>query len=204
MGNTNKQKDENEKREQVYRFYENIKKGNQTLSSEELEIAIETLKLAQQNIKQKNLNNSNSESNKAKVNKSSTPSLNSNSTDTSKKKTNRSGGVLQLPRYEWFVPKQDGKPTCNIFTGSIRRNATKGHFSTTTFNYKVWVSDVGKETAKIVVDCFVEFPWWKRRLSETLSRSEYKCSPGGLKEATEEINREWQRFMKDTKYNKVK
>ena len=204
MKNTNKQKDENETRAKLFKFYENIREANQTFSFEELEIAIETLKLAQQNIKQNNLNNSKLESNKAKVNKSSTTSLKPNSTDTSKKKTNRSGRVLKLPNYEWFVSAQGGKSTGNIFTGSYRKDATKGHFTTTTFNYKVWVSNLGKENEKIVVDCFIQLPWWKCGLRENLSRSEYECSPSGLKKATEQLDRELRKFMEDTNHNKVK
>lgn len=199
MKNADKQKDENEKRAQVYRFYENIKKGNQILSYEELEIAIETLKLAQQNIKQNNLNNTISQSNATKNDKSKSASSKLNSVDTSKKEISSNDETLQLPNYDWFVSKQDGKPISNTFTGSHRKHTTKGHFSTTTFNYKVWVSDVGKENAKIVADCFIQLPWWKGGLRETLSRSEYECSPSGLNKATERLYREWQRFMKDTK-----
>ena len=60
MENKNKEPNsqiDSETRSKLFDFYESVKKGNQVLSSEELEIAIETLKLAQQTVKQNNRTN---------------------------------------------------------------------------------------------------------------------------------------------------
>ena len=38
----------------LYEFYESVKQGNKCFSAEELDVAIETLKLAQQTLKQTN------------------------------------------------------------------------------------------------------------------------------------------------------
>ena len=41
----------------LYEFYESIKQGNKSFSAEELDVAIESLKLAQQTLKQSNRSN---------------------------------------------------------------------------------------------------------------------------------------------------
>ncbi len=105
--------------------------------------------------------------------------------------------TLSLPGYNWFVTLHDGKPASNTFVGSRRRDTTKGHFSTTTFNYKVSVSNVGKENAKIIVNCFLEKPWYKGGAHQHLAEKEFECSVCGLTEANIYLNDQWQRFVED-------
>ena len=108
-----------------------------------------------------------------------------------------SDSPLPLPNYNWFVTLHDGKPASNTFTGSRRKNPKKGHFSTTTFNYKVSISNLGKENAKIIVVCFLEKPWHKGGGREPLAENEFECSPCGLSNAADYLNNECQKFMKD-------
>ena len=44
-------------KKELYEFYESIKQGNKCFSAEELDVAIESLKLAQQTLKQSNQSN---------------------------------------------------------------------------------------------------------------------------------------------------
>ncbi len=192
--------DENEKRKKLFDFYENIKKGNSVFSAEELDIVIETLNLARQTVKQTNQGNI----------KSNTPP-NKNDSDENvevaqteppeipQKEETYDNKTLPLPNYDWFVTKHDGKTVSNTFTGSCRKDATKGHFSTATFNYKISVSNVGKENAKIIVNCFLEKPWYKGGGRKLLAENEFECSPCGLAEAVSHLNNKCQKFMEDDK-----
>ena len=203
MENKNKEpnsKIDSETRSKLFDFYESVKKGNQVLSSEELEIAIETLKLAQQTVKQNNRTNVRPQITVSKKTEQNQviPSKPVVAVTAVKEKipTNK---ALKLPAYNWFVTIHDGKPASNTFTGSCRKDSTKGCLSTTTFNYKVSVSDVGKDTAKIIVNCFKQLPWYKGALRKNLADTEYECSPKGLEKATKWLNAQWQKFMEDEK-----
>ena len=139
-------------KKELYKFYEGIKQGNKCFSSEELDVAIESLKLAQQTLKQSN--RSNLQEQKLKPKSEDIVSQNTVSSEVPITQETGSNKTLPLPSYNWLVTVHDGKPASNTFTGSRRKDSTKGHFSTTTFNYKVSVSNVGKENAKIIVNCF--------------------------------------------------
>lgn len=203
MENKNKEpnsKIDSETRSKLFDFYESVKKGNQVLSAEELEIAIETLKLAQQTVKQNNRTNVRPQitANKKAEQNQVIPSKPVAAATPVKEKipTNK---ALQLPAYNWFVTIHDGKPASNTFTGSGRKDITKGCLSTTTFNYKVFVSNVGNDDAKILVNCFKQLPWYKGALRKNLADTEYECSPKGLEKATKWLNAQWQKFMEDEK-----
>lgn len=179
----------------LYEFYESIKQGNKCFSAEELDVAIETLKLAQQTLKQ--TNKPNLQKQKVKPNNENIISTNTVSPEVPITQEIENNKILPLPSYNWFVTVHDGKPASNTFTGSRRKDSTKGHFSTTTFNYKVSVSNVGKENAKIIVNCFLEKPWYKGGGRELLAENEFECSPCGLAEAVSHLNNECQKFMED-------
>ena len=51
--------------------------------------------------------------------------------------------------------------------------------------------------AKIIVNCFLEKPWYKGGGRELLAENEFECSPCGLAEAVSHLNNECQKFMED-------
>jgi hypothetical protein len=172
-----------------------MKQGNKCFSAEELDVAIETLKLAQQTLKQ--TNKPNLQKQKVKPNNENIISKNTVSPEVPITQETENNKILPLPSYNWFVTVHDGKPASNTFTGSRRKDSTKGLFSTTTFNYKVSVSNVGKEDAKIIVNCFLEKPWYKGDGHKLLAENEFECSSCGLTEAADYLNNECQKFMED-------
>lgn len=182
-------------KKELYEFYESIKQGNKCFSAEELDVAIESLKLAQQTLKQSN--QSNLQKQKVKPNNENTVTQNTVSPEVPITQETGNNKILPLPSYNWFVTVHDGKPASNTFTGSRRKDSTKGHFSTTTFNYKVSVSNVGKENAKIIVNCFLEKPWYKGGGRKPLAENEFECSSCGLEKVADYLNNECQKFMED-------
>lgn len=181
----------------LYEFYESIKQGNKCFSAEELDVAIETLNLARQTVKQTNQGNIKSNTPPAKNDSDENVEVAQTEPPEIPQKETYDNKTLPLPNYNWFVTVHDGKPASNTFTGSRRKDSTKGHFSTTTFNYKVSVSNVGKENAKIIVNCFLEKPWYKGGGRKLLAENEFECSPCGLAEAVSHLNNECQKFMED-------
>lgn len=179
----------------LYEFYESIKQGNKFFSAEELDVAIEILKLAQQTLKQ--TNQPNLQKQKVKPNNENIISKNTVSPEVPITQETGSNKTVPLPSYNWLVIVNDGKPASNTFTGSRRKDSTKGHFSTTTFNYKVSVSNVGKENAKIIVNCFLEKPWYKGGGRKPLAENEFECSPCVLEKVADYLNNECQKFMED-------
>lgn len=184
-----------ESKAKLYEFYKNIKQGSEILSSEELEIAIETLKLAQQTLKQ--TNRANSQNQTVDRNNKNVVFAEAELSEIPVMEESQSNKTLPLPSYDWFVTMHDGKPASNIFTGSCRKDATKGHFSTATFNYKISVRSVGKDYAKIIVNCFLEKPWYKGGGRKLLAENEFECSVDGLAEAETYLNSEWHKFKED-------
>ena len=184
-------------KKELYEFYESIKQGNKCFSAEELDVAIESLKLAQQTLKQSN--QSNLQRQKVKPSDENIVTQNTVSPEVPITQETGDNKTLPLPSYNWFVTVHDGKPASNTFTGSCRKDSTKGHFSTTTFNYKVSVSNVGKENAKIIVNCFLEKPWYKGGGRKPLAENEFECSPCGLEKVADYLNNECQKFMEDDK-----
>ena len=183
---------ENEKKAKLFDFYKSVMQSNQLFSVEELELAIEALKMVQQTVKNNSFDielQNNTESTYTETTKADIP----------KTEESEENKTLTLPSYDWFVTTQEGKRVYNIFTGSRRKDATKGIFSTTTFNYKIYVSDEGKTNAKIMVSCFLEKPWCMGAVREDICKTEHQCSAFGLTEALVFLNEEWQKFREDNK-----
>lgn len=180
---------EEQTRSMLVDFYQTVKKGNQILSAEELEIAIESLRLAQKsiNLTRRTPREETKKSPPSIMPLSATPPTEEKPID----------NAVQLPAFEWFVVMHNGKPTSNVFTGSCRKDPQKGCLSTTTLNYKVYVENVGNDEAKFVVRCFKQLPWPKTRVKEDLSKREYPHSPKGLEEAKKRLNAERQKLMED-------
>ena len=150
----------------IKEFYDKLIVSNQIITNDEMEIALESIKVAQEVVSQKNRNDI-------------SPSIYINFLDNDKfeialffESANKSENkedytkMSHLPSYKWFVTIHDGKPASNTFTASCRRDTTKGCLSTETFNYRVSVSNVGKEDAKIVVNCYVQSPWSENLLTK--------------------------------------
>ena len=102
--------------------------------------------------------------------------------------------MIELPVYDWFVIINEGKPSSNTYTGSCGTDPAGGCLSVTTFNYKVSIKDVGTENARILCNCFLIRPWGKETVRETMSDTEYECSPEGLEQAALWLNKELGKF----------
>jgi hypothetical protein len=98
---------------------------------------------------------------------------------------------VALPEYNWFVNTAGGYPSTNDYTGSVGVNPQSGGLSHPTLSYRVWVKDLGKDTAKICVIVFLCRPWsqdCKAAEREQIAYQEFECSSECLKQAIRWLN----------------
>jgi len=91
--------------------------------------------------------------------------------------------MIELPNYNWFVTAADGRPASNTMTGSLGTEPDTGCLTRRTFNYKVFVSDVGKENVKLHAECWIQPPWNKGVLKENFESTEFECTQEGIETA---------------------
>lgn len=96
--------------------------------------------------------------------------------------------MIELPKYNWFVSNQDGRPVSNTFTGSCGTDPQNGFLTATTFNYKIWVTDVGKDESLIKGECFIQKPWSEGSAKEVIADTQFECSDEGIEKMTEWLN----------------
>lgn len=103
--------------------------------------------------------------------------------------------TIKTPPYNWFVNKSDNKPVTNIYSGSCGTDPKKGVAHLKTFNYKVYVVDIGTENAKFVAECYSVAPWNAGYKKEDISNKEATCSVNDLLELNEWLNQEHKKFI---------
>jgi len=105
--------------------------------------------------------------------------------------------IIKIPPYNWFINKSDNKPVTNIYSGSCDTEYNKGAAHLKTFNYKVYVVDVGTETARFVAECYSVDPWNDGYKKEDIGNKEASCSDEGLIELNEWLNEEHKKFLEN-------
>lgn len=88
--------------------------------------------------------------------------------------------MIELPNYNWFVTAADGRPSSNTSTGSLGTDPNSGCLKKRTFNYKVSVSNVGKEDVKLIAECWIQPPWNSKNKIENYETKEFECSADGI------------------------
>ena len=104
---------------------------------------------------------------------------------------------IKIPPYNWFINKSDNKPVSNIYTGSCNTESGKGTVHKTTFNYKVYVVDIGTENARFVAECFSVAPLDDSYKKQDIGSKEASCSDEGLIELNNWLNEEHNKFIEN-------
>ncbi len=104
---------------------------------------------------------------------------------------------IKIPPYNWFINKSDNKPVTNVYTGSCDTEAKKGTTHKTTFNYKVYVVDVGTETEKFVAECYSITSLNDGYKKEEIGTKDATCSDDGLIVLNEWLNEEHNKFLEN-------
>ena len=104
---------------------------------------------------------------------------------------------IKIPPYNWLINKSDNKPVSNIYTGSCDTESGKGTVHKTTFNYKVYVVDIGTENARFVAECYSVNPWNDGFKKDDISNKEAACSDEGLIELNDWLNEEHKKFIEN-------
>lgn len=92
--------------------------------------------------------------------------------------------MIELPNYNWFVTAADGRPSSNTMTGSLGTVSNSGCLNKRTFNYKVSVSNVGKEDVKLIAKCWIQPPWNSENKIENYETKEFEGSADGIVSAS--------------------
>lgn len=62
--------------------------------------------------------------------------------------------------------------------------------------YKVFVKDVGQESARVICECFVREPKGKDSIKKKFKTTDFECSPDGLIKSTDWLNEKYSVFLK--------